>query len=666
MLELALALHKRAIYPVGHPLLIGAVESLWKRAERALEGRMTVSLGVARNQLIVEGVATDEQHPLIRDLAEHLHEHQLAALRFHRGVTREEIDDMLALVAVPAIRVDRPLGTLGADALSRWRNIALFPASFERLELADEASEASLDEHSVELQHLWLGLARAAMSGVGDESEAADNYDPFRVAGAIDARRGERAYEQVVIGHFLQIASELSRAPKGSPGAEQLGGRISKLIASLSPETLTRLMEMGGDAAQRQEFLKQAADTLSASAVLDLVRASASASAKTISDAMLRLLGKLARNAGGQRRDASPADKLLRTQVKSMLEGWTLDDPNPDGYSEMLRGIGNTEERSDADNERDECEPERLVEISVECGTVGSSTEQAIARWVKRDGMAAVLDHLTLLPQGPVREALIDGLVTGVVLGEQLAAARPDVRVLEHAVTRLRERATEPLLEALARRDERDALWIGDLLRRTGDGGMAIILATLMKRNAASQRVLLGVLDRADATPSEGDLDRLTRSDDGTLRREALRLTIKQPATRMAGIVRALRDRDEKTVAMALALVPKEPSLQIVSALIQRLADGADLNDDLRSRAVRVVAASGDEQAVHWLTRIVLTQHWLLRYTKLRKASPETIAGVAGLAAYWRTHPQAALTLLLARRSTDIAYRHAVRRGEEQ
>ena len=109
-----------------------------------------------------------------------------------------------------------------------------------------------------------------------------------------------------------------------------------------------------------------------------------------------------------------------------------------------------------------------------------------------------------------------------------------------------------------------------------------------------------------------------------------------------------------------------ESSPVIVRALILRLGNGADLNQDLRSRAVRVVAASGSEEAVHWLTRIVLTQHLLFRYTKLRKASPETVAGVAGLAAHWRTHPHAALALLLARRSRDAAYRHAVRRGEEK
>ena len=158
----------------------------------------------------------------------------------------------------------------------------------------------------------------------------------------------------------------------------------------------------------------------------------------------------------------------------------------------------------------------------------------------------------------------------------------------------------------------------------------------------------------------------MTRSEDVALRREALRLMMKQPATRDAGIVRAIKDRDEKTVGMAITHASKEPSAQIVTSLMVRMDNGSDLNADLRSRAVRLVAGSGNEDAVQWLRHLVVTQSWLLRYTKLRKASPESVAAVAGLAAHWRNHPEAALALLLARRSSDAAYRHAVRRGEEQ
>src|SRR5947207_9881877 len=59
LIELSIALHKHSMYPEGHPSLAPAAAGLTRRAALLLEDRATISLGVARNQLVIEGVATD-------------------------------------------------------------------------------------------------------------------------------------------------------------------------------------------------------------------------------------------------------------------------------------------------------------------------------------------------------------------------------------------------------------------------------------------------------------------------------------------------------------------------------------------------------------------------------------------------------------------------------
>ena len=59
LIELSIALHKHAMYPEGHPSLEPAAASVVHRAAELLRDRPTLSLGVARSQLIIEGVATD-------------------------------------------------------------------------------------------------------------------------------------------------------------------------------------------------------------------------------------------------------------------------------------------------------------------------------------------------------------------------------------------------------------------------------------------------------------------------------------------------------------------------------------------------------------------------------------------------------------------------------
>jgi hypothetical protein len=69
LMELSIALQKFAIYPDGHPSLEPAAASIVRRCERVLEDRDLVAIGVARYQLIIEGVATDPNQPVLRRLA---------------------------------------------------------------------------------------------------------------------------------------------------------------------------------------------------------------------------------------------------------------------------------------------------------------------------------------------------------------------------------------------------------------------------------------------------------------------------------------------------------------------------------------------------------------------------------------------------------------------
>ncbi|HRN54238.1 MAG TPA: hypothetical protein PK788_12125, partial [Gemmatimonadaceae bacterium] len=113
LIEFSIGLHKNAIYPPGHPLLENTTAELSARLAALLRDRAALSLGVARHQLIIEGVATDEGNPVLRELASRLHKHHLGAVKFSAGVTEDELTDMLATASVDAGRLPRPLGLEG-------------------------------------------------------------------------------------------------------------------------------------------------------------------------------------------------------------------------------------------------------------------------------------------------------------------------------------------------------------------------------------------------------------------------------------------------------------------------------------------------------------------------------------------------------------------------
>ena len=57
LIEFSIALNKHAMYPGGHPSLGPAVDRVINRVDPLVATRGTLSLGVARNQLVIEGVA---------------------------------------------------------------------------------------------------------------------------------------------------------------------------------------------------------------------------------------------------------------------------------------------------------------------------------------------------------------------------------------------------------------------------------------------------------------------------------------------------------------------------------------------------------------------------------------------------------------------------------
>src|SRR6266571_7365589 len=407
LIEFSIALHKHAMYPEGHPSLAPAAAGVTRRAEHLFEDRTTVALGVARQQLVIEGVATDAKNPLLSELAGRLHRHHLGAVTFHRGLSVTEVADVLKTLAVEAERTGEPLGLGSPEQLRAWDHVRLHSVTYERLELLQEDDQGAISvdhkgakEHGLRSAQLWVGLARAALTA---DALAADDgppptSEPSMIAKAIDAHPKSAAYDQVIVGYLLQIADELKHA--GGAEAVALRRRTSKLVGALQPGTLRRLIEMGGDSAQRTKFAIDATHGLAVDAVLEIVRAMADASHKTVSDPLVRMLSKLAQHAEQGTPEARPqADEALREQVRDLLQGWTLEDPNPDAYGLALQKMAAAAPHTAARRVGEQAaEPLRIVQTAVESGALGFGAWRAVERLVAEHHVSELVDLLAESP----------------------------------------------------------------------------------------------------------------------------------------------------------------------------------------------------------------------------------------------------------------------------
>ncbi len=677
LLELSITLSKHTIYPAGHPLLGVAIDGVANRLELLFIGeRDSLSIGVARKQLIIEGVATDPQNPVLKELAQRLHKHHVGAVKFLRGLGRDELEDALTALSVDATRSEKPLG-LDRDSLAdRWQHVRFFPLTYDRLQLIEDdgSGEPAGPDHMAASRstQLWIGLARAALvtdtSNPGAPREDPDDstaLEPATVARAIDEHQREQAYDQVIVGYLLQIGEELKTAE--GPEAGGLQKRVSRLVGSLKQSTLERLLEMGGDKAQRRKFLLDASQGITVEAVIDLVKAASRAEGQNVSHSMLRMLSKLAHHPSYGRGPRAKANPMVRDVMKRLVDDWSLDDPNPEGYRAVLETIASLKNApapgADAHAVPTECEPERLVQIGIEVGAIGAQVRSAMADLCKAGRFATLLDLAERAPSEEAGAPIWEFLASERILEAVLNQDRVDIQLVESFVRRMGLGAAPALLNALvAVEDAKSRAPYYDLLESLGDEAGVEVAARLPDAAPAIQRELLRLLGRFAELPPAFSARPYARHADPLVRREAVRLLLRDPSTRDTAVVSALGDSDDRVVFAGLtAAQEKCPPAGL--ELIRKRVDRGDLDSQLRTMGIRIIAQQRTPKTLAWLLGHVLTDVRWPRRPKLRPATPEMLAALSMIAAGWRDDPEAATAMKLGEQSKDPEVRAKLVRG---
>lgn len=676
LIELSISLNKHAMYPDGHPSLFPAAMAVTQRAALLLDERPSLSLGVAREQLVIEGVATEPKHPVLGDLAGRLHRHHLGAVTFTRGLRAEEVAAALKVLAVEADRSGEALGLGPRERLSQWEHIRLHPLTYERLELVDEGREAAGGLRGAQL---WVGLARAALAAEGS-TDNPDTVEPVVIAQAIDEHAKNEAYDQVIVGYMLQIAEEL----RHSGGADTLAlrKRMSRLVRAMRPETLRRLVAMGGDVAQRRKFILDATHGMAVDAVLEIVRAAADTSQQVISSGLVRMLSKLATHAEHGAEPVRPqADAALRDQVTRLMSGWQLVDPNPDSYATALQSIAAAPE-SGTDRLVSPAgfaaEPRRLVETALEVGSAGSMVGRALERAVDGGELGLVLDALELAPDagGQAGFVLWQRLTSPPMIARLVNTEPLNFAVLDRLLPKLGPAAIEPVLDALAESESRTTR--RGLLDRAGRI-QADIGAAVVKRLADPrwfvQRNMLVLLDALPRVPPDFTLDPFLAHRDPRVRREAVKLQLKMARAaediggkgsgpgREAALRSALQDQDPRTLRIALAALQDECVDGLVPLVIA-VVEGGRAPIELRVLAVRALGHARSPAALQALLKLTDGGRTLFRKRKLAPKRPEMLAALTALATGWAGNNRALEVLARAAVADDPVIRNATEPGD--
>jgi hypothetical protein len=653
-----IAVHKVTTYPDGHPMLGSAVEAALGHLRLALISRPSLLIGVARQQLLVDGFATDPDNPVLRELAQRLHRHQLGAVKFIPGVTIEEFTDLLRALASDA-RHD-PIGARLADFDEKWESLRLFLPAYDRIEMAGTDGVTRTGDSGAPGQgaanRLWLGLANAALMREGAPELHAD---PQAIAQALNKMRGNQDRAKKVVSILLGLSREL-RLAQGAE-AQALSDKLGVLLNHLNSDTLRELATIGADLAQRRRLVADVAMVLPAGATLQLLRAVSDADKGSLPQAMVRMLTKLAFQAEkGSLNIREEADHGLRESVRQLVDRWTLDDPNPAKYTRILERLSRHPSAAQPATVDRSSEAIRLVQMACETDTVGDAVWVAVQELVQ-EGRAtevvALVEHEAVAED--IREQFWLRLATAANMRILLNNEPRDTPVVELLLSRMGMAAAEPMLESLEVADNRAMR--RRLLTRLGQLGPAIGPMLVERLPGAPwfvQRNLLALLSSLDEIPMEFRPAEYIAAEDARVRREALKLMMRVPEMRDDAVIAAVGDEDDGNLRIGLAAA-LEQCPPAAAGRVRHLLQDPKLPLDLRILAIRVLGSIRTPTTRDWLVSQVLTPGGWFRRRKLVPRNPAMLAMLAALGRSFATDPAAQLALRLASESTDPQVRRA-------
>jgi len=246
---------------------------------------------------------------------------------------------------------------------------------------------------------------------------------------------------------------------------------------------------------------------------------------------------------------------------------------------------------------------------------------------------------------------------------EILNQERVDFALAGRFARRAGASAASPLLDAIARiEDSKARALYYELLESLGDEIGGELALRLPNAPPHIQRELLALLGRLPILPDGFSARPYLRHAEAVVRREAVKILLRDPAARETTILSAVGDTDNRVVFVGLAAA-HEGCQPTCLDLIRRRIDKGHLDAQLRTVGIRILSRLRNAGTLDWLLGFVVVGARWPRRPRLKPAAPEMLAALGEIAAHWSDDKRAEVALELARRSKDPEVRAKADRG---
>lgn len=671
LLRLAETLRRRRAHAPGHPHVVVAEEQLLDAVVAALRDRPTITIGVVRHALLIDGSPWSAPDALTRELAGSLHRRGVSAIAVESGISLLELRAALAWLAAEngglsdappnqnGVLITRPKrDAMLLDDPERDAQAAISSLWHVLSEVTGMQAERTGPDPFAALASEYAGLPLI----MDDAPSGTTGFDTGAILGKLRTSLGDPDVASRIAAALLALTNH--GVTTTGEGRSLVGAQVLSLLEELGQDSLAPILSSLPDAGQQQALLMQTIDVLPVADALTWLDAGARACAHPLSDPMAGLLSKLSTAATATRDTVT--DGMFRDAAREFVQRWSPAKPEPSQHVDLLDRIAGFEHvlHGDGAHRSGEAtagtESSRVVQMSLETDAVGEDTIAAV--------------HV-LLATGVVQPLMewITNAVDATAARELRAIATSDTTVrrllLTEPVDRLQARAmldaldvsaTDTLIEILGEAGSKGTrLLVRQRLSEFGDVITPRLLARLGEGPWYLTRNLLSLL-RDTETQQHGEgaaaesITALLTHPQVQVRLEALRVLIAMGGERRAAaLTRALRDENERVVVAALQELTDTmaehgalPSAMVTQ--LMALVDGGVQSDPVRARAIRALASTRSNALRDWLIGIVTRKTAILRQLTLVEPTPPAASALHVLTKVYANDPAAAKVMQLA------------------
>jgi len=237
-------------YPPGHPIIAAAADKLLGLLPKLLEFRAEVTIGIARDTLLVGGKSLDGSNPIYRDFATNLFDAKVASLTITRQVTASEICRFFEILRHKPDEIANRGGLQGVMMSAEIKGIKAQGVDFGAFHATEvdkvHAPKMKLveDETAVLWKSFVNGLVAGTLDPNGEKLAPDAQLDPELLAEIMNRGDGDSAknlvrnYEEAI----TSFIKETNRSQLHTEESQATLGRLGDFVSSLKPELRRRFL----------------------------------------------------------------------------------------------------------------------------------------------------------------------------------------------------------------------------------------------------------------------------------------------------------------------------------------------------------------------------------------------------------------------------------------